>query len=80
MSKFIFLQEADWANIYAKFLIGSTNVHRSNVNDGKTRCFCCLIFDDCFAPSASVRLWRQEDGIIKSANNQYLEHQETQNK
>lgn len=56
MSRFIFLQEADWANFYAEFLIGSTNVHRSNVNDGKTRCFRCLIFDDCLAPSASVRL------------------------
>lgn len=34
---FFFLQEADWTDVNTKFLIGSTNVHRSNVNDGQAR-------------------------------------------
>lgn len=53
----IFLQEADWANFCTEFLIGSTNVHRSDINDWQTRCFRCLIVNDCLAPCASVWLW-----------------------
>lgn len=51
-----FSQEADWANFNAKFLIGCTNVHRSDVNNGQPRCFCCFVVDDCLAPCTSVRL------------------------
>lgn len=58
MSRF-FLQEADWANFYTEFLIGSTNVHRSDINDWQTRCFRCLIVNDCLAPCASVWLWNK---------------------
>lgn len=55
MSIFLsFLQEANRADLNAKFLIRCTNIHRSNVNDGQAGCLCCLVVNDCLAPCASV--------------------------
>lgn len=49
-----FLQEADWANFDAKFLIGCANVHGCNVDDGQAGGLCGLVVDDCLAPCAGV--------------------------
>lgn len=55
----IFLQEADWANFNAKFLIGCANVHRGDVNNRQTGCFRCFVVDDCLAPCTGVRLQKR---------------------
>lgn len=57
-----FLQEADWANFNAKFLIRCTNVHRGDVNNRQTGCFRCFVVDDCLAPCTGVRLKRWKEG------------------
>lgn len=57
-SRFLFLQETDGSNFKAKLLVWSTNVHRSDINDGQARCFRCLVVDDCLAPCTGV--WLEE--------------------
>jgi len=60
--KQLFLQEAGWANIHAKLLIGSTNVHRCNIYNGQARGLLRSVLNDCLAPFASVFLGRNQGG------------------
>lgn len=55
-SRFLFLQETDGSNFKAELLVWSTNIHRSNINDGQARCFRCLVLNDCLAPCTGVWL------------------------
>lgn len=55
-SRYSTLQKADCAYIHSKFLIRSSDVHRSNVHDGQTGGFLCFVLKDSLAPPACVFL------------------------
>lgn len=53
-NKFLILQKANRANFCTKFLIRTTNIEGSNINDGKSHSLACSVFKDCLTPFPSV--------------------------
>lgn len=53
---FVFLQETDWSNVHSKLLISSTDVQRSNVHDGQSRCLLSFVLNHSLTPLACVFL------------------------